>query len=235
MKTKRSAWKILLKTDQVYQYDTDKGELVESPSGTKKPYIVYVLDDNTLEFIEFDSMTGKAKANEIPLFFVKSHEESPYVQDHKTEIAQNSGGNLNSTGSSRSADSNDSNYNTDNNTCSSDRFGGSNYNAGSSESKDSSYQSILDAYTEKMENAVPGLISEYRSEASGVSDITKLAEISNNKISKLAEIYLRLEMRPWDPKDPWPRRTCPRFRRCRRRRPCFPHDRSARITRSQNS
>lgn len=152
----------LLKTDQIYQYDTDKGELVESKSGTKKPYIIYVLDDGTLEFIEFDSMTGKAKADEIPLFFAKSHEESPYVQDHKTGLAQSSGGSANSSGNTSSGNSN--------------------------HSTDSSYQSILDTYTEKMENAVPGLISEYRSEASGVSDIEKLARISNNKISKLAEI-----------------------------------------------
>ena len=130
---------------------------MESTSGTKKPYIIYVLDDNTLEFVEFDSMTGKAKANEIPLFFLRSNEESPYVQDHKTGIANSNG---DSAGSS----------------------------ADSLFSDDSSYESILDTYTEKMKSAVPGLVSEYKSEASGVSDIKTLAEISNNKISKLAEI-----------------------------------------------
>ena len=147
----------LLKTDTIYQYDSDKNELVEIESGTKKPYIIYVLDDNTFEFVEFDPMTGKAKANEIPLFFAKSHEESPYIQDHKTEIAQSSGNSANSTGNS-------------------------------SESDSSTYQSILDTYTEKMEKAVPGLVSQYRSEASGVTDIGKLAEICNNKIGKLAGI-----------------------------------------------
>ena len=185
----------LLKTDQIYQYDTDTGELVETTSGTKKPYIIYVLDDNTLEFVEFDSMTGKAKADEIPLFFAKSHEESPYVQDHKTGIAQSSRGSTNSVGSSYNAGS--SAFNSDS-TYSSDSSGDSNYSSGSSYSSgstgsssygsNSSYQSILDTYTEKMENAVPGLISEYRSAASGISDIEKLARISNNKISKLAEI-----------------------------------------------
>ena len=169
----------LLKTDKTYQYDADKNELVESESGTKKPYIIYILDDNTFEFVEFDSITGKAKANEIPLFFVKSHEESPYIQDHKTEIAQSSGNGANSpvssantAGSGNGTNSADTNLN----------------NKIITAGDNSSYQSILDTYTEKMENAVPGLLSEYYSESSGVSDIEKLAEISNAKVGKLAEI-----------------------------------------------
>ena len=171
----------LLKTDTIYQYDSDKNELVEIESGTKKPYIIYVLDDNTFEFVEFDPMTGKAKANEIPLFFAKSHEESPYIQDHKTEIAQSSGNSANSANSTDSrnvsgANSAGNNTDLDNN----DRS--------STDGDNSSYQSILDTYTEKMEKAVPGLVSQYRSEASGVSDIGKLAEICNDKVGKLAEI-----------------------------------------------
>ena len=35
----------LLKTDTIYQYDADKNKLVEIESGTKKPYIIYILDD----------------------------------------------------------------------------------------------------------------------------------------------------------------------------------------------
>ena len=202
----------LLKTDTIYQYDSDKNELVKIESGTKKPYIIYVLDDNTFEFVEFDPMTGKAKANEIPLFFAKSHEESPYIQDHKTEIAQSSGNSANSTGSSGSgANSAGSSGNGANSAGSRNGSGansaGSSGNsansAGSSTDRDtnlgnknrsstdgdsSSYQSILDTYTEKMEKAVPGLVSQYRSEASGVTDIGKLAEICNNKIGKLAGI-----------------------------------------------
>lgn len=147
----------LLKTDKTYQYDSDNNKLVEKESGTKKSYIIYILDDNTFEFVEFDPMTGKAKANEIPLFFSKSHEESPYIQDHKTEIARSSRNSKDSTDSSKESDS-------------------------------STYQSILDTYTEKMEKAVPGLVSEYYSEASGVSDIESLAEICNDKVGKLAEI-----------------------------------------------
>ena len=202
----------LLKTDTIYQYDSDKNELVEIESGTKKPYIIYVLDDNTFEFVEFDPMTGKAKANEIPLFFAKSHEESPYIQNHKTEIAQSSGNGANSPGSrngsgAHSTGSSGSGANSAGSSGNGANSAGSSGNgansAGSSTDRDtnlgnknrsstdgdsSSYQSILDTYTEKMEKAVPGLVSQYRSEASGVTDIGKLAEICNNKIGKLAEI-----------------------------------------------
>ena len=171
----------LLKTDTIYQYDADKNKLVEIESGTKKPYIIYILDDNTFEFVEFDPMTGRAKANEIPLFFVKSQEESPYIQNHKTEIAHISGNSANSANSTDSrnvsgANSAGNNTDLDNN----DRS--------STDGDNSSYQSILDTYTEKMEKSVPGLVSQYRSEASGVSDIGKLAEICNDKVGKLAEI-----------------------------------------------
>ena len=55
-------------------------------------------------------------------------------------------------------------------------------------SKSSTYQSILEEYTSEMEKAVPGLIREYKSEAAGISDITRLAEICNDKVGELAEI-----------------------------------------------
>lgn len=52
-----------------------------------------------------------------------------------------------------------------------------------------SYQSILDEYTSKLQNATPGLIEEYYDEAADNTDgLTGLAEISNSKIGKLAEI-----------------------------------------------
>ena len=167
----------LLKTDKTYQYDTDKNELVESKSGTKKPYIIYVLDDNTFEFVEFDPVTGKAKANEIPLFFSKSHEESPYIQDHKTEIGQSN------VSSANSSDNSESDAKSTGNSGS-----GANSIGNNNASYNGSYQAILDTYTEKMEQAVPGLVSQYRSEAYCVSDIGRLAEICNDKITKLAEI-----------------------------------------------
>ena len=51
------------------------------------------------------------------------------------------------------------------------------------------YQSILDEYTKKIQDAVPGLLEEYNTEAAEkAGDIQALAELSNDKISKLAEI-----------------------------------------------
>lgn len=51
-----------------------------------------------------------------------------------------------------------------------------------------SYKAILEEYTSKMEKAVPGLVSEYETAASGIHDVEKLAEICNDKVGKLAEI-----------------------------------------------
>ena len=52
----------------------------------------------------------------------------------------------------------------------------------------SSYASILNTYVQKMERAVPNLVSAYRSEAAGVSDIEHLAQICNSKVEELATI-----------------------------------------------
>lgn len=154
----------LLKTERTLKYDSEKDEFVESESASNKTFIIAVLDENTIEFVEFDAITGRAKANEDPLIFVKSDEDSAYVQNNKTEIAQNNTNNTNEVPSAGD-------------------------NSGEQYIKaDSSYQSILDEYTEKMENAVGGLVREYKSEATGISDIERLAEINNDKIEKLAEI-----------------------------------------------
>ena len=52
----------------------------------------------------------------------------------------------------------------------------------------STYAGILEAYTAKMENALPQLVNEYNQESSGINDINKLAELCNKKVSDLAEI-----------------------------------------------
>lgn len=52
-----------------------------------------------------------------------------------------------------------------------------------------SYQRILDDYSEKIKEATPNLVEEYKDEAAEHSgDINELAKISNDKIGKLAEI-----------------------------------------------
>ena len=52
----------------------------------------------------------------------------------------------------------------------------------------SSYAGILELYTEKMEKAVPRLVNEYRNESSGIHDISRLADICNDKVEDLADI-----------------------------------------------
>ena len=50
------------------------------------------------------------------------------------------------------------------------------------------YEDVLSEYTEKIEEATPILIEEFKTETSGITDVTKLAEISNQKIQRLAGI-----------------------------------------------
>lgn len=51
------------------------------------------------------------------------------------------------------------------------------------------YQSVLDAYTLKLQEAVPILVEEYKEEAElNTEGLTGLAELSYAKIEKLAEI-----------------------------------------------
>lgn len=50
------------------------------------------------------------------------------------------------------------------------------------------YDSVLKEYTAKIEEVTPTLVEEFKTETAGITDITKLAEISNAKVQKLAEI-----------------------------------------------
>lgn len=51
------------------------------------------------------------------------------------------------------------------------------------------YESILEDYSQQIEDATPGLIEEYNEEAADLAgDIEALAELSNSKIEELAEI-----------------------------------------------
>lgn len=60
------------------------------------------------------------------------------------------------------------------------------------ESGYSSYEDIYDAYAKKLTDATPGLIDEYKTEAaSNDKGVVGLAEISNSKVTKLAEISTR--------------------------------------------
>lgn len=55
-----------------------------------------------------------------------------------------------------------------------------------------SYQEILDAYTVKLQEATPGLIEEYNTEAAeNTEGLEGLATICNEKVSALAEISMK--------------------------------------------
>jgi len=59
----------------------------------------------------------------------------------------------------------------------------------SSETAEDIYKRILDEYTIKIKEATPGLIQEYKEEAANNTDgLEGLAELSNAKVGKLAEI-----------------------------------------------
>ena len=50
------------------------------------------------------------------------------------------------------------------------------------------YDSVLKEYTAKIEEATPTLVEEFKTETTDITDVTRLAEISNKKIQMLAEI-----------------------------------------------
>lgn len=62
---------------------------------------------------------------------------------------------------------------------------------GSGESaKEVTYDSIYEEYSQKIKDAAPGLIDEFKSEAESKTDVMELAEIANDKVSSLAEIQV---------------------------------------------
>ena len=146
----------ILKTERSYRLTYEDGELnkVES-EGAKSSYYLEICDDS-LHFQDYDPFTGKAKANDNGLYFVKTEDESSFIQQNKAEIKTD-------TDKEQSADNN-------------------------IYASLSSYSGILEIYSEKMEKAVPGLVNEYKNESAGVHDITRLAEICNDKVGNLADI-----------------------------------------------
>lgn len=78
----------ILKTDRVYMYALEEGKMVEKDKedGEKKSYILTMTGNDAFEFVEMDSMTGQAKAGEMPLIFELSNQESDYIASNKTEI-----------------------------------------------------------------------------------------------------------------------------------------------------
>lgn len=78
----------MLKTDRVYLYTFEEGKMVETDKedGTKTSYLVTMKSEDTLELVEMDPMTGAAKADDMPMIFELSGEESDYVSSNKTPL-----------------------------------------------------------------------------------------------------------------------------------------------------
>lgn len=85
----------LLKTEREYRVDFKDGEAVEieSESSTKTSHIVSLKsdDENSLAFNEYDPITGKAKANDDPIIFVKSGQDSSFIGEEKISISVGGG------------------------------------------------------------------------------------------------------------------------------------------------
>lgn len=96
----------LLKADRVYRLDYQDGEVVEidSTSSNHTSYIVTITadDGNTLVFNEYDAITGRARANDDPLYFTKSGQDSLFIGGHKVEIPGSSA-NANTSGTNNGA------------------------------------------------------------------------------------------------------------------------------------
>ena len=81
----------LLKTERVYRLDYQDGKAIEVDSTSEKhdSYIITLItdDENTLAFNKYDAITGKARANDDALYFIKSRQDSLYIDGHKVEIS----------------------------------------------------------------------------------------------------------------------------------------------------
>ena len=64
------------------------GEFVDEEYTKATKYLVTFLDENTFEFVEYDPISGKAKASDNPLVFVKNDTKSVYVDTHKIAISK---------------------------------------------------------------------------------------------------------------------------------------------------
>ncbi len=145
------------------------GKLVAEEYSDKSKDIITMIDENTFQFSQFDAITGKAAANDEPLLFVKDNTVSSFIDANKIALEKKD------SGSSSSGNNN---------------IGGNDSGGSSSSGNTSltSYEGILNTYTQKMEDEVPRLVSAYKSESSGIYNINSLAEICNDKVGELAEI-----------------------------------------------
>ena len=99
----------LLKTDRVYRLDYQDGEVVEvdSTSSSNPSFIVTITadDENTLVFNAYDPITGKARANDDPLYFAKSGQDGLFIDGHKVDVSGSTGNSNHSETNNRAAGS----------------------------------------------------------------------------------------------------------------------------------
>ena len=74
----------LLKTNRVYRLKVVDGSVKEEDSidGEKPTYLISLVsgDSNSLQFDEYDAITGKAKAGTEPIYYVKTNEELSHLK-----------------------------------------------------------------------------------------------------------------------------------------------------------
>lgn len=51
------------------------------------------------------------------------------------------------------------------------------------------YESVYKEYSQKMKDATPGLIEEYKKDAEGVSDMNKLTDVYQDEAQKITDAY----------------------------------------------
>ena len=78
----------ILKTESVFLYDITEDGLVEKEIGSSgtHPYLVTVLDENTIKLDDLDPATGNATVDSYTLVFVKEGQSSDYIQENKTPL-----------------------------------------------------------------------------------------------------------------------------------------------------
>lgn len=158
-------YRFLLKEEKNLVLDSNSDTYVENESEPKHTYLITVIDENTIEYVEFDPIMSKAKANEKVRVYVKTNKKSPYILENKIDLTPK--------------ENSDNHFDFD-----------SIFTKNENEPSNSSYQEILDNYTLHMEQAVSNLVREYKAESSGISDVEQLAIICNNKIEALATICM---------------------------------------------
>ncbi len=141
----------LLHTENTLELEVVDGEFTEirTPYEAETADIIWIEDDGSVCYCEFDPFTGKANAGEDIYYLITYDEYNALFEDEESGYYESS----------------EPEY-----------------------SYGNSYEDIYNEYVKKMEDKVSSLVREYKSDAAGISDINRLADLCNEKIEKLADI-----------------------------------------------